>query len=310
MGEQPKPVEDEVERALASMRAGFLSGSEQIAAHIASLDEHLVDAPSEEREAVRAQVARLVASPRPHHRQGSERASVVVGQLQGDGERGQAAADRARPGQPPGAGSTCCRGSSRACPDHARSLPPCLHPRRSRRRQPPDELLLPRHSRFAADDGLRARHAGFRAGDALPPRRRRLPRRAPASASGAGCAGRHGLSPRRRVPPEALAVPRNRPAARRQPRAAGRRPAAGPRPELSRPVRRPACVRAARASTADPDGPEGRGRLLAVARERTAGFRGLAAMVVVGDHPQPCCRARGCRRPGPGCSSSSRPAGR
>jgi hypothetical protein len=62
MGDHPKPVDDDIERALASMRAGFLSGSEQIATHIASLDAHLVNAPSEEREAVRAQVARLVAS--------------------------------------------------------------------------------------------------------------------------------------------------------------------------------------------------------------------------------------------------------
>ena len=62
MGEHPKPVDDDIERALASMRAGFLSASEQIAAHIASLDAHLVNAPSEGREVVRAQVARLVAN--------------------------------------------------------------------------------------------------------------------------------------------------------------------------------------------------------------------------------------------------------
>src|SRR5262245_55728945 len=62
MGQQPKPVEDDLERALASMRAGFLSGSEQIAAHIASLEQHLADAPLEEREAVRSQVTRLVAA--------------------------------------------------------------------------------------------------------------------------------------------------------------------------------------------------------------------------------------------------------
>jgi hypothetical protein len=62
MGEQPKPVEDEVERALASMRAGFLSASEQIATSIASLDEHLEVAPNQERAAVRAAVGRLVAA--------------------------------------------------------------------------------------------------------------------------------------------------------------------------------------------------------------------------------------------------------
>lgn len=62
MGEQPKPVEDEVERALASMRAGFLSGSEQIVAGVTALDEHLANAPGEEREAVQTAVARLLAS--------------------------------------------------------------------------------------------------------------------------------------------------------------------------------------------------------------------------------------------------------
>ena len=62
MGEQPKPVEDEVERALASMRAGFLSASEQIVAGVTALDEHLANATSEERESVQAAVARLLAS--------------------------------------------------------------------------------------------------------------------------------------------------------------------------------------------------------------------------------------------------------
>jgi hypothetical protein len=62
MGEQPRPVEDEVERALASMRAGFLSGSYQIAAGITSLEEHLAAAPFEETEPVRAAVAKIIAT--------------------------------------------------------------------------------------------------------------------------------------------------------------------------------------------------------------------------------------------------------
>ncbi len=62
MGEQPRPVEDEVERALASMRAGFLSGSYQIAAGITSLEEHLAAAPFEETEPVQAAVAKIIAT--------------------------------------------------------------------------------------------------------------------------------------------------------------------------------------------------------------------------------------------------------
>jgi hypothetical protein len=60
MGEQPGPVEDEVERALVSMRAGFLSGANQIAAEIASLEAHLEDAPDEERDAVGAAIAQVI----------------------------------------------------------------------------------------------------------------------------------------------------------------------------------------------------------------------------------------------------------
>jgi hypothetical protein len=60
MGEQPMPVEDEVERALASMRAGFRSTSDKISAGLASLEEHLEDAPDEEREAVRAAIAQVI----------------------------------------------------------------------------------------------------------------------------------------------------------------------------------------------------------------------------------------------------------
>jgi hypothetical protein len=56
------PVKDELERALASMRAGFLSGSSQIAAGVGSLEEHLAEAPSDEREKVGAAVAKIVAT--------------------------------------------------------------------------------------------------------------------------------------------------------------------------------------------------------------------------------------------------------
>jgi hypothetical protein len=60
MGEQPGPVEDELERALVSMRAGFLSGANQIAAEIASLEEHLADAPDQERDSVGAAITQIV----------------------------------------------------------------------------------------------------------------------------------------------------------------------------------------------------------------------------------------------------------
>jgi hypothetical protein len=60
MGEQPGPVEDELERALVSMRAGFLSGANQIAAEIASLEEHLADAPDRERDSVGAAITQIV----------------------------------------------------------------------------------------------------------------------------------------------------------------------------------------------------------------------------------------------------------
>ena len=56
------PVKDELERALASMRAGFLSGSSQIAAGVASLEENLAEAPNAEREKVGVAVAQIVAT--------------------------------------------------------------------------------------------------------------------------------------------------------------------------------------------------------------------------------------------------------
>lgn len=62
MGEQPVPAKDEVERALASMSAGFHSGSDQIAAGIASLEEHLAEAPLDEQERVRAGIVQIVAT--------------------------------------------------------------------------------------------------------------------------------------------------------------------------------------------------------------------------------------------------------
>jgi hypothetical protein len=61
MGE-PEPVRDELERALASMRAGFLSGSSQIAAGVSSLEEHLAGAAQHERERVGAAVAQIVST--------------------------------------------------------------------------------------------------------------------------------------------------------------------------------------------------------------------------------------------------------
>jgi hypothetical protein len=61
MGE-PEPVKDELDRALASMRAGFLSGSSQIAAGIGALEEHLAGAPQNERERVGAAVAQIVST--------------------------------------------------------------------------------------------------------------------------------------------------------------------------------------------------------------------------------------------------------
>jgi hypothetical protein len=61
MGE-PVPVKEELERALASMRAGFLSGSSQITAGVASLEEHLAGARPDERERVGAAVAQIVGT--------------------------------------------------------------------------------------------------------------------------------------------------------------------------------------------------------------------------------------------------------
>jgi hypothetical protein len=61
MGE-PEPVKDELDRALASMRAGFLSGSSQIAAGIGALEEALADAPQGERERVGVAVAQVVST--------------------------------------------------------------------------------------------------------------------------------------------------------------------------------------------------------------------------------------------------------
>jgi hypothetical protein len=62
MGEQPRPVDAEVERGLVSMRVGFLSSSEQIAAGVAQLEAHLAELPVDEREAVQAKIARIVGA--------------------------------------------------------------------------------------------------------------------------------------------------------------------------------------------------------------------------------------------------------
>jgi hypothetical protein len=63
MGEQPVPAKNEVERALASMSAGFHSGSDQIAAGIASLEAHLATAPlDEQQERVRATIVQIAAT--------------------------------------------------------------------------------------------------------------------------------------------------------------------------------------------------------------------------------------------------------
>jgi hypothetical protein len=62
MGERRVPVEDEVERALASMRAGFASGSEKLAAGVAQLEEYLGQAPIQESESVRTAVAQIVGA--------------------------------------------------------------------------------------------------------------------------------------------------------------------------------------------------------------------------------------------------------
>lgn len=62
MGEQPVPAKNEVERALASMSAGFHSGSDHIAAGIASLEEHLAEASLDEQERVRAAIVQIAAT--------------------------------------------------------------------------------------------------------------------------------------------------------------------------------------------------------------------------------------------------------
>ena len=270
MGEQPKPVEDEVERALASMRAGFLSGSEQIAAHIAALDEHLVDAPSEEREAVRAQVARLVAS---HDRITAKVVSAPASSW--DSFKVMVSAVKQQ--------QTVLDEISHLVKEHVlpRQLdslpitpfPAAAPPEEEPPPPPPDDLLLPHHP-FPADDGLRP-DAGFRAGDASR-RASDIFRPDDNLRAGAGVQADTGFPPGDGFHPEALAVPHSRPAARRQPR-----PQPAPRSRSETGFRALSAAGLRARAEADLDEPEGRS-LLAVVRERTAGFRGLAAMVVVG----------------------------
>src|SRR5262249_36099337 len=58
----PVPVKDELDRALTSMRAGFLWGSSPIAAGVVSLEEYLAAAPANERNRVGAAVAQIVST--------------------------------------------------------------------------------------------------------------------------------------------------------------------------------------------------------------------------------------------------------
>jgi hypothetical protein len=62
MGEEQQPAKNEVERALASMSAGFHSSSDQIAAGIASLQDYMAEAPGEERERLREAIVQIVAT--------------------------------------------------------------------------------------------------------------------------------------------------------------------------------------------------------------------------------------------------------
>jgi hypothetical protein len=253
MGEQPKPVDDDVERALASMRAGFLAGSEQIAAHIASLDAHLIDAPGEERDAVHAQVARLVAS---HDRITAKVMSapasswdsfkVMVNAV----KQQQTVLDQV---------SHLVR--EHVLPRQIESLPITPFPATP----PPEEAPPPPPLPHA--EGFRSGEAPFRASDIFRP----------GDNAGAGVAARAdaGFPPGEGVHPEALTIPRSRPPARRPSRAPPRaRSEAGFRALAAAGLR-------TRDDDADVDETERRS-LLALVRERTAGFRGLAAMIIVG----------------------------
>jgi hypothetical protein len=61
MGDQ-QPAKNEVERALATMSAGFHTGSGQIAAGIAALQDYLTEAPAKEQERLRAAIVQIVAT--------------------------------------------------------------------------------------------------------------------------------------------------------------------------------------------------------------------------------------------------------
>jgi hypothetical protein len=271
MGEQPKPVEDEVERALASMRAGFLSGSERIAAHIASLYEHLVDAPSEERETVRAHVARLVAS---HDRITARVVSAPASSW--DSFKVMVSAVKQQ--------QTVLDEVSHLVKEHVlprqlESLPitpfPAAAPTEEEPPPPPpprpDDLSLP-HRPFPADDGLRP-DAGFRAGGGSG-RASDIFRAGDNLRAGAGVRADMGSAPGDGLHPEALSASHSRPGARRRPQ-----PASRSRSEAG--LRALSAAGLPARGEAGLDEPEGRS-LLAVVRERTAGFRGLAAMLVVG----------------------------
>jgi hypothetical protein len=237
MGEQPKPVDDEVERALASMRAGFLSGSQQIAAQIATLDQYLVDAPGEEREAVRAQVGRLVAA---HERITAKVMSappsswdsfkVMVSAV----KQQQAVLDQVshlvqQHVLPRQLENLSVTPFPIAAPPPPEEPPP----------PPRNELFPPQPHALSTDDGLRPASAIFRSDD-----------------------GGYRPAP----------VPRARQVAKRPP------------PPRSRTETGFRALSAAglRARQDNDDEQEERPSLLALARERTAGFRGLAAMLAVG----------------------------
>jgi hypothetical protein len=269
MGDQSKPVDDDVERALASMRAGFLSGSQQVAAHIAALDQHLFDAPGAEREAVRAQVARLVAAhdritakvtAAPATAWDGFKVMVNAVKQQQDvlGQINRLVQQHVVPRQvePP----QVLRFS--AAPPLSEEPPP-----------PPGSLgdPFPPRPLFPADDGLRAdgdRPPGgrYRASDVF--------RSDDSPHAGARVHADMGFPPvAGDFPPQPLAISQHRPAPRRQLRAQP--------PAQSQPGSDYRGRAAAEGRDLDDDESE-RPSLLATLRQRTAGFRGLAAMVAVG----------------------------
>src|SRR5262249_30278048 len=62
MDRPPVPIESELERAILSMRARFVSGCEEIAAQLAALESCLVEVPPNERKALLAAAAQIRAT--------------------------------------------------------------------------------------------------------------------------------------------------------------------------------------------------------------------------------------------------------